>query len=65
MGMPQSSILGPTLLSVYINDVALAAGDSLIHHYTDDTIMYTSGSSLDTVLKLLKTSGQYPEFPDD
>ena len=35
--------------SVYINDVALAAGDSLNHLYADDTILYTSGPSLDTV----------------
>ena len=38
--------------SLYImNDVALAAGDSLIHLYADDTILYTSGPSLDTVNK--------------
>uniref|UniRef100_A0A8C8IVK7 Leucine-rich repeats and immunoglobulin-like domains 2 n=1 Tax=Oncorhynchus tshawytscha TaxID=74940 RepID=A0A8C8IVK7_ONCTS len=48
--------LGPTLFSVYINDVALAAGDSLIHLYADDTILYTSGPSLDTVLSNLQTS---------
>uniref|UniRef100_A0A674EUZ9 Vitamin K-dependent protein C n=1 Tax=Salmo trutta TaxID=8032 RepID=A0A674EUZ9_SALTR len=51
-----SSILGSTLFSVYINDVALAAGDSLIHLYADDTILYTSGPSLDTVLTNLQTS---------
>jgi hypothetical protein len=54
--VPQGSILGTTLFSVYINDVALAAGDSLIHLYADDAILYTYGSSLDTVLTNLQTS---------
>jgi hypothetical protein len=56
MGVPQGSILRPTFFSVYINDVALAAGDSLIHLYADDTILYTSVLSLDTVLTTLQTS---------
>ena len=39
MGVQQGSIFGLTLFSVYINDVALAAGDSLIHLYADNTIL--------------------------
>jgi hypothetical protein len=49
MGVPHGSILGLTLYSVYINDVALAAGHFLIHLYADDTILDTSGPSLNTV----------------
>jgi hypothetical protein len=56
MGVPKGSILRPTLFSVYINNVALAASDCLIHLYADDTILYTSGLSLDTVLTNLQTS---------
>ena len=56
MALPQGSILGPTLFSVYINDVALAAADSLIHLYAEDTILYNSGPSFDTVLTNLQTS---------
>ena len=41
MGVPQGSILCPSLFSVYVNDVVLATGDSLIHLYADDTILYT------------------------
>jgi hypothetical protein len=44
------------LFSVYINDVALGAGESLIHLYADDTSRYTSGPSLDTVLTNLHMS---------
>ena len=53
---PQGSILRLIIFSVYINDVALAAGDSLIHLYADHTILYTFGPSLNTVLTNLQMS---------
>ena len=56
MGVLQVSILRPNLLPVYINDVTLADGESLIHLYADNTILYTSGPSLDIVLINLQTS---------
>ena len=54
MGLPQGSILSLIIFPVYINDVTLAASDSLIHLYADDAILYTSGPSLDSVLQTSK-----------
>lgn len=55
MGVPQGLILGLDLFFVYINNVAHSTSDSLIHLYAD-TILYTTGPSLNTVLTTLQHS---------
>jgi hypothetical protein len=48
--------LGPTLFSIYINNIAKAVGTALIHLYADDTVLYSASPSLDVVLNALQQS---------
>lgn len=55
-GDPQGCVLGPTLFSIFINNIPRHAGHSLIHLYPYDTILYAFGPSPTTALTTLQDS---------
>ena len=53
-GVPQCSVLGPLLFSIYINDFNCGVTNSLIHLYADDSIIYSFAPSVEQALNNLQ-----------
>ena len=54
VGVPQGSVLGPLLFSIFIIDFLFSIPDSNLCNFADDETLYSSGDNLDIVINKLE-----------
>ena len=52
-GIPQGSSLGPLLFTIFTNDFPLALEKAHVSMYSDDTTIYTQGSTIGEITEIL------------
>ena len=55
-GVPQGSILGPLLFTLYMNNMVLPSLHSDVHFYADDTILYCFGPTIEAATENLQAA---------